>query len=147
MQVDPTKPPPPAVDPTELIGKLFQAIQARDYWVEEMRILRTALADMYCANANGGYSSKTIDVGGGYKLEFSVTKTLKIDTRNPLYLEWHKTAPPAVVNTLFKTTPSKLTPSLTGYNSLDDATKAAIASALSFDESVSATFKQVKDER
>ena len=138
MQVDPTNPPPPAVDPTELIGKLFQAIQARDYWVEEMRNLRTALADIYCANANGGYSSKTIDVGGGYRLEFSVTKTLKVDTRNPLYLEWHKTAPPAVVNTLFKTTPSK---------SLDDATKAAIASAVSFDEAVSATFKQVKDER
>lgn len=148
--VDPTKPPPPVAaqrTPAEIIAAFWQAKQAREYWAAEEKKLRFELADMYCANESGGYKSRTLDIGAGSKLEFSVTRNLKVDTRNPLYLEWHKSATPEKINTLFKTTPPKLSPSLTGYNSLSDQDRAAIAAAISFDESVSATFREVKDDR
>lgn len=149
--VDPTKPPPPVAqqpDPSQLISAFWQAKQARDYWAAEEKRIRLLLADMYCADAaNGGYKSRTLDVGAGTKLTFSVTRTLKVDTQNPLYLAWHKQAPPEQINKLFKTKPATLEPSMTGYNSMLDTDKAAIAAAISFGEAISANFSQDKDER
>ena len=145
--VDPTKPPPPQETPADILAAFWQAKQARDYWAAEEKRRRLQLADMYCATEHGTYKSRTLDIGAGNKLEFSVTRTLKVDTRNPLYLEWHKTATTEQINTLFKTTPSKLSPSMTGYNSLSEADRAAIAAAISFDEAISATFREVTDER
>lgn len=148
--VDPTQPPAPVqpqLSPEELLAAFWQAKQARDWWQEEEKRLRFLLADAYAANENGGYSSKTLDVGGGMKLEFSVTRTLKVDTRNAVYLEWHKNATPEQLNKLFKTVPSKLEPSMSGYNGLTEDVKAAIAPAITFGETLSASFKQSKDER
>lgn len=149
--VDPTKPPPqpvPQKTPEQVLQEFYQAKAARDWWENEERRLRLLLADMYCVDAQtGNYKSRTLDLGGGHKLVFSVTRNLKVATQDPHYQAWHKTANPTLINTLFKTKPAKLEPSVTGYNSLPDDVKAAIAPAISFTESVSASFEAPKDER
>lgn len=144
--VDPTQQAAP-MTPEQLLKAFWEAKAARDWWIEEEKRLRLALADLYCADPNGGYKNRTLDIGGGHKLEFTVTRTLKIDTRHANYLEWHKTAGTEKVNTVFVTKPATLHASLTGYNSLPESDRAAIAAAVTINEALSASFKAPKDER
>ena len=146
--VDPTQPPQPQPKPEEVLAAFWQAKQARDYWAAEEKRLRFMLADMYCNDPNsGGYKSRTLDIGGGNKLEMTVTRSIKVATQNEHYLAWHKQASADEINTLFITKPSTLAPSLSGFNKLSEETRAAIAPAITFDEAISATFKAPKDER
>lgn len=156
--VDPTRPPssasttepaaPAAPTPAELITALYQAKQARDYWNAEERRLRLALADVYCAKEDGaGYANKTLDVGGGFKLAFTVTRELKVDIASEAFHVWKNAAGADKFNQLMRIVPSTVKPSMDGYNKLSDEDKAALAGAIKINESVSASFTQAKDER
>lgn len=148
--VDATQPPTAVqTEPTttELLTQFWEAKQAREYWNAREKELRLQLADRLASTPEGGYCNKTLDVGGGMKLEFIVTRDIKVDVRNDKYLEWHRSTTPELMNTLFRTVPATLKPSLSGYNKLPDEVKAAISDAVNITESMSVSFKQAKDER
>lgn len=145
--VDPTQPQPQQPDLPTLIGAYWNAKHLADHWKAQEKQARLALADALCADSEG-YKNKTLDLGT-HKLRMDVTRELKLDLKNPEFLNWWN-APNRTNeqrNALVHTVPATLKPSLAGYNSLSLEDKNLISPAVRIAESISIKFEEQKDER
>lgn len=144
-----TTAPPPAAEPQlstqDLIAEYWNAVHYQEFWADKVKTLKLQLADRLCLTESG-YKNKTLDLGS-MKLELAVKRELKVAVQDPNFLAWWKTATVEEKNLVMKTVPSSLKPSMSGYNSLSQASKNAIATAINITESVGVKFVEKKDDR